>query len=190
MTFTADFRTLANLTDQQFYELCQAHPDVKFERTPRGSLIIMAPTGGETGNRNLEISVDFGIWNREAQLGVLFDSSTCFRLPDGGDRSPDLAWISRSRWDALTPEQKEKFPPIAPDFVLELMSPSDALVESQAKMAEYINSGVRLGWLLNRKLRRVWIYRPNTAPEVLDNPITLSGSDVLPGFSLSTKTVW
>ncbi len=150
----------------------------------------MAPSGGETGNRNIEISGDFVIWNRQAKLGVLFDSSTGFRLPGGGDRAPDLAWVAQARWDALSPMEKEKFPPIAPDFVLELMSPSDAIAETQAKMAEYIISGVRLGWMINRKLRRVWIYRPHTEVEVLDNPVSLSGEAVLPEFTLSMTTVW
>ncbi|MEO1404049.1 MAG: Uma2 family endonuclease [Cyanobacteria bacterium J06635_1] len=190
MTFTADFRSLTNLTDQQFYELCRAHPDVKFERTPGGHLLIMPPTGGETGNRNIEIGADFVIWNRQAKLGVLFDSSTCFRLPQGGDRSPDLAWVTQDRWDALPTEQREKFPPIAPDFVLELMSPSDSLTEAQAKMEEYMSSGVRLGWLLNRKLRNVRIYRPGVEPQILERPTTLSGADVLPGFLLTMETVW
>jgi Uma2 family endonuclease len=190
MAFAADLRTLTNLTDQQFYALCRAQPDVKFERTPGGHLLIMAPTGGETGNRNIELSADFVIWNRQALLGVLFDSSTCFNLPGGGDRSPDLAWVRQARWDALTPEQRETFPPIAPDFVLELMSPSDALSEAQAKLAEYIQSGVQLGWLINRKLRRVWIYRPDAEPEVLDNPARLSGEAVLPGFTLNMAVVW
>ena len=187
---TTDFKDLYDLSDTQFYELCRAHPDIKFERTPSGHLIIMPPTGGETGNRNIEIGVDFGIWNRQAKLGVLFDSSTCFKLTGGGDRAPDLSWIEQARWDSLTPEQKEKFPPITPDFVLELMSPSDTLAETQAKMEEYIRSGARLGWLIYRALRQVWIYRPNTAAQRLDNPATLSGEDVLPGFVLNMRPVW
>ncbi|MEO0458555.1 MAG: Uma2 family endonuclease [Cyanobacteria bacterium P01_A01_bin.114] len=190
MAFTANFQSLTNLTDQQFYDLCRAHPDVKFERTPGGYLLIMPPTGGETGNRNLEIGADFAIWNRQAQLGVLFDSSTCFKLPGGGNRSPDLSWVAKDRWNALLPEQKETFPPIAPDFVLELMSPSDTLTEAQAKMEEYLLSGVKLGWLINRKLRRVWIYRPGIDPQVLENPATISGEAVLPGFTMNMQTVW
>ncbi|MGI8934022.1 MAG: Uma2 family endonuclease [Phormidesmis sp.] len=190
MTFITDLQALASLTDQQFYDLCQAHPDVKFERTPGGYLLIMPPTGGETGNRNFEIGLDLGNWNRRTQLGVLFDSSTGFSLPGGGDRAPDLAFVRQSRWDALSPAEKEKFPPIAPDFVLELMSPSDVLIEAQAKMSEYLGSGVRLGWLINRQQRRVWIYRPEATAEVLDNPSALSGEDVLPDFTLNLKNVW
>ncbi|MEM7063519.1 MAG: Uma2 family endonuclease [Cyanobacteria bacterium P01_B01_bin.77] len=190
MTFTVDFGALTTLSDQQFYELCRAHPDVKFERTPGGYLLLMPPTGGETGNRNSEVNADFVIWNRQARLGKVFDSSTCFRLPGGGDRSPDVAWVLQERWDMLSPEEREKFPPLAPDFVLELMSPSDTLPETQAKMQEYIDSGVRLGWLINRKQRRVWIYRSGMDTQLLENPATLSGDDVLPGFSLDMVAVW
>ena len=188
--FSPDLKSLLNLTDEQFYELCRTNPEIKFERTPGGSLLIMAPTGGETGNRNSEINAELVLWNRQNQLGKVFDSSTCFKLPEGGDRSPDLAWIRQDRWDALTPNQKEKFPPIAPDFVMELMSPSDGLAESQAKMQEYWQGGVRLGWLINRKQRQVWIYRLNAEPEKLDNPGILSGEDVLPGFQLNMALVW
>lgn len=188
--FSSDLKSLLNLTNEQFYNLCQANPDVKFERSPAGHLIIMAPTGGGTGYRNSEVNADFVIWNRQTQLGKVFDSSTCFQLPNGGTRSPDVAWVQRDRWDALTPEQQEKFPPLAPDFVLELMSPSDSLAEAQAKMTEYQTSGVRLGWLINRKQCQVWVYRLGKAPEVLDRPIQLLGEDVLPGFELNTAILW
>jgi Uma2 family endonuclease len=148
--------------------------------------------------RNSELNADFVIWNRQIQLGKVFDSSTCFHLPGGsvGEassssfRSPDVAWVRQERWEELTPEQQEKFPPLAPDFVLELMSPSDVLAEAQAKMEEYRDSGVRLGWLIRRKQRRVWIYRPENATQLLDNPRILSGEEVLPGFSLNTKNIW
>lgn len=189
-TFSLDLKPLLNLTDEEFYDLCRANPEIKFERSRGGHLIIMPPTGGSIGYRNSEVNADLVIWNRQTQLGKVFDSSTCFRLPNGGDRSPDLAWVCQERWDALTPEQQEKFPPLAPDFVLELMSPSDALTDAQAKMEEYRNSGVRLGWLINPKQRCVWIYRQGKALEALDNPVTLSGEEVLPGFCLSTAVVW
>lgn len=188
--FSPDLKSLLNLTDEQFYELCRTNPEIKFERTPGGSLLIMAPTGGETGNRNSEINAELVLWNRQTQLGKVFDSSTCFKLPRGGDRSPDLAWVRQERWDALTPNQKEKFPPIAPDFVMELMSPSDGLTESQAKMQEYRQSGVRLGWLIDRKQRQIWIYRSDAIPERLDNPEKLSGENILPGFQLNMALVW
>lgn len=129
--FTINLNPIIKLTDDQFYQLCRANPDVKFERNAKGEIIIVSPTGGETGKRNAGLTADFVLWNRQAQLGEVFDSSTCFRLPNGANRSPDVSWIKQERWDALTPEQKEKFPPIAPDFVLELMSPTDTLKETQ-----------------------------------------------------------
>jgi Uma2 family endonuclease len=147
--YTIDFSPIIRLTDYQFEQLCAANPEIKFERAPTGELVIMAPTGGETGMNNATLIARFVIWNEQANLGKVFDSSTCFNLPKGGDRSPDVAWIEQSRWNALTPEQKRKFPPICPDFVLELLSPSDDLRSTQAKMREYLASGARLGWLLN-----------------------------------------
>ncbi len=150
----------------------------------------MPPTGGGTSNRNIELAGDFVVWNRRTRLGYLFDSSGGFKLPGGGNRSPDLAWIAAARWEALTPEQQEKFPPIAPDFVLELRSPSDNLRDLQAKMQEYLASGVRLGWLLDRPQRRVEIYRPDQPPELLENPESLDGGEVLPGFRLDLRGVW
>jgi Uma2 family endonuclease len=189
-TYMINLNPIIQLTEDQFYQLCRANPDIKFERNAKGEIIIMSPTGGETGNRNFEISAEFAIWNRQNRLGVCFDSSTAFKLPNGADRSPDVAWIKQERWDALTPEQKEKFPPIAPDFVLELMSPSDSQRDTQAKMQEYIENGVKLGWLINRKTRQVEIYRQGQEVEILDNPTTLSGEDILPGFVLDLQIVW
>ncbi|MBW4441306.1 MAG: Uma2 family endonuclease [Plectolyngbya sp. WJT66-NPBG17] len=185
-----DLKPIIDLTDDQFYQLCRTNPNVKFERDATGKILVMSPTGGTTGNRNVKIATDVEIWNRQAQLGVCFDSSTCFKLPNDANRSPDVAWIEQSRWDALTPAQQEKFPPIAPDFVLELMSPSDTLEETQAKLREYMENGVRLGWLIDRKTRRVEIYRSDQPVEVLENPLSLSGEDVLPGFVLNLAIVW
>jgi Uma2 family endonuclease len=187
---TINFNPIIKLTDDQFYHLCRVNPDVKFERNAKGELIIVSPTGGETGNRNSEINADFVIWNRLTKLGKIFDSSTCFKLPNGANRSPDVSWIELERWEALTAEQREKFPPIAPDFVLELMSPTDTLRETQDKMQEYMENGVRLGWLIDRRTRRVEIYRPGKSPKVLENPTALSGEDVLPGFVLNLQLVW
>jgi len=187
---TINFNAIAQITDDQFYQLCRENPDVKFERNARGQIIVMSPTGGETGNYNSEINADFVIWNRQAKLGVCFDSSTCFKLPSGANRSPDVSWIEQARWDALTPEQKQKFPPIAPDFVLELMSPTDSLKDTQGKMQEYMNNQVKLGWLINRKTRRVEIYRQGQEVEILECPTELSGEDILPGFVLKLQTVW
>ncbi|MBW4632376.1 MAG: Uma2 family endonuclease [Iphinoe sp. HA4291-MV1] len=189
-TITIDLKPVIELTDEQFYQLCRKNPDVKFERSAKGELIIMSPTGGETGSYNSEINADFVIWNRQTKLGKVFDSSTGFKLPNGADRSPDVAWIRQERWDALTSEQKEKFPPIAPDFVLELMSPSDTLQKTQEKMQEYIENQVKLGWLIDRKTRRVEIYRLGQAVEVLESPTELLGEDILPGFVLDLRTVF
>ncbi|MEZ2236070.1 MAG: Uma2 family endonuclease [Microcoleus sp.] len=187
---TINFNAIAQITDDQFYQLCRENPDVKFERNAQGEIIIVSPTGGETGSYNSEINADFVIWNRQTKLGICFDSSTCFKLPSGANRSPDVSWIKQERWDALTPEQKQKFPPISPDFVLELMSPTDSLKQTQDKMQEYMNNGVKLGWLINRKTSSVEIYRQGQAIEVLESPAQLSGEDILPGFVLNLQTVW
>ncbi len=189
-TYTLNLDTAIDLSDDQFYQLCRNNPDLKFERNTHGELIIMPPTGGETGRRNSSLITDVTLWNRKTQLGQVFDSSTCFKLPNGADRSPDVSWIRQDRWDALTPEQKEKFPPICPDFVIELMSPSDTLKTVQAKMQEYIDNGLQLGWLLNRKDRQVEIYRPEQPVEILRSPISLSGEPILPGFILDLGSIW
>ena len=178
------------LTDKQFYELCRANAELRIERTANGELIFMPPTGGETGKWNAKLTACFVIWNEEANLGEVFDSSTCFKLPNGANRSPDAAWIKQERWDALTPEQKEKFPPIAPDFVLELMAPTDSLDMAQAKMQEYLNNGVKLGWLINRKKQQVEIYRPAQPVEILQAPPNLSGESILPEFILTLQWFW
>lgn len=187
---TINFNNVVKLTDDQFYQLCQDNPDVKFERNAKGELIVMPPTGGETGKRNAKLTARFVLWNEQTQLGEVFDSSTCFKLPNGSDRSPDVSWIQLERWNALTPEQREKFPPIAPDFVLELMSPSDSLSVVQAKMQEYMDVGVKLGWLIDRKTGRIEIYRQGQTKEVLEFPTSLSGEEILPGFVLDLQIVW
>ncbi len=188
--FTIDLSSITSLTDEQFDRLCTANPEIKFERTPTGELVIMSPTGGETGRNNAKLSSRFVVWNEIANLGEVFDSSTCFRLPQGGDRSPDVSWVERSRWDTLTPEQQRKFPPICPDFVLELLSPTDNLKTTQAKMQEYLASGIRLGWLINPQDRQVEIYRPGRSIEVLQAPAVLSGESVLPEFTLNLGWFW
>ncbi len=189
-SYTLNLESAIDLTDDRFYQLCRNNPDLKFERTAHGELIIMPPTGGETGRRNLKISQKLGIWTDKNGTGVAFDSSTCFRLPNGADRSPDASWIQQQRWDALTPEQRESFPPVCPDFVIELMSPSDTLKVVQAKMQEYIDNGLKLGWLLNRKDRQVEIYRANQEVETLQSPTSLSGESILPGFILDLSPIW
>lgn len=186
---TVSLKSIFDLTDEAFYALCQSNPDVKFERTATGELVVMSPTGGESGQRNADIIVDLGLWNRQTQLGVTFDSSTGFKLPNGAERSPDASWVRGDRWDALTPEQRRKFPPLAPDFVVELRSASDDLDSLQAKMQEYIDNGVQLGWLINPQDQQVEIYRPGRSVEILQSPQSLSGEDVLTGFTLDLSRI-
>jgi Uma2 family endonuclease len=188
--YTFDLSPIASLTDAQFDLLCTANPEIKFERTPKGELVIMSPTGGETGRKNAKLISRFVAWNEQCGLGEVFDSSTCFRLPGGGDRSPDIAWVEKSRWEALTPEQQRKFPPLCPDFVVELLSPSDNLFTTQQKMQEYLDNGIRLGWLINPQDRQVEVYRPGQPVEKLQAPVTMSGESVLPGLILTLDWIW
>lgn len=178
------------VTREQFVELSIANRELQLERTEAGELIVNPPTGGETGYRNLDIEGQLWLWNRRSRLGKAFNSSTGFHLPNGADRSPDAAWVRQERWDALTPEQKEGFIPLSPDFVVELRSKSDRIKPLQDKMQEYMENHVRLGWLIDRKNRKVEIYRLNQEVELLENPATLSGEDVLPGFVLDLTEVW
>ena len=179
------------LTDEQFFQLCLDNRDLRFERTASGGLIIMPPTGSETGNFNIDLSYQLQSWSRQNKhLGIAFDSSTGFKLPDGTDISPDAAWIRRDRWDALTAEEKKKFAPICPDFVVELRSTTDSLEKLRAKKKVYVKNGARLGWLLDRKNRKVEISRQCSDVEILDSPATLSGEDVLPGFVLDLTDIF
>ena len=188
--YTVELDSVIDMTDEQFFQLCQKNQDLRFERNAKGDLIIMSLTGGETGNRNFEIYLDLGIWNRRRKLGVAFDSSTGFKLPNGANRSPDASWIPIEKWNNLTPEQRTKFLPLCPDFLIELMSPSDSLSDTREKMKEYLENGMQLGWLINPKNRQVEIYRAGKDVEILDSPQTLSGEDVLPGFILDLTTIW
>jgi Uma2 family endonuclease len=172
------------LSDEQFYQLCQANHNWQLERTAKGELIIMPPVGGVSGNREADLNGQVWFWNRQTQRGRVFSSSTIFRLPNGGDRSPDVAWVTNERWESLSLEAQEKFPPICPDFVIELRSRTDSLPELQTKMQEYLNSGLRLGWLINPQAQQVEIYRPNQTVEIVQLPASLSGEAVLPGFVL------
>ncbi|MBD1945239.1 Uma2 family endonuclease [Coleofasciculus sp. FACHB-712] len=189
ITLPSTLKLTIDLTDEQFFQLCQNNRDLRFERTASGELIIMPPTGSETGNRNIDLSYQLQAWSRQNNLGLAFDSSSGFKLPNGADRSPDASWVRRDRWDALTPEEQQGFAPLCPDFVVELLSPSDSLKIAQAKMREYMENGARLGWLINRKNQRVEIYRQGQDVEILENPATLSGEDVLPGFVLDLKQI-
>ncbi|NEQ35655.1 MAG: Uma2 family endonuclease [Okeania sp. SIO3I5] len=179
------------MTDEQFFDFCQVNRDLRIETNKFGELLIMSPTGSETGNRELNICVQLGLWSDEDGTGLAFSSSTGFTLFTGAKKSPDAAWIKLERWQSLSQEQKEKFAPICPDFVVELMSPSDNLKTLQEKMTEYMEEpGVKLGWLIDRKGRKVYIYRPGMPTECLENPDSVSGEPVLPGFVLNMSKVW
>jgi Uma2 family endonuclease len=174
-----------NLSDEQFYRLCQVNQDLQLERTAKGELIVMPPVGGVSGGREADLISLLWLWNRQTGLGKVFSSSTIFRLPNGGDRSPDAAWISLTRWQSLSREEQEKFPPICPDFVIELRSRTDSLEALKVKMQEYLNSSLKLGWLIHPQQQQVEIYRPDQPVEINALPTDLSGKDVLPGFNLS-----
>jgi Uma2 family endonuclease len=182
---TLNLESLTTLTHEQFYQLCMDNKDVAMERSRSGELIIMPPVGGESGISEADSIGPLWLWNTQTKLGKVFSSSTVFKLTSGGDRSPDAAWIRQDRWDSLSADQKKRFPPICPDFVIELRSESDRLKPLQAKMQEYLESGLRLGWLINPQDRTVEIYRMGQAVEVVQLPATLSGEDVLPGFELA-----
>ena len=179
------------MTDDQFFEFCQINRDLRIERNQFGELTIMPPTGSETGNREFNILGQLWVWSEEDGTGIAFSPSTGFKLSTGAERSPDASWIKLERWNALSSQQKQKFAPICPDFVIELRSASDNLKPLQEKMEEYMREpGVQLGWLIDRKHRKVYIYRPGQAVECLDNPDTISGDPVLPGFVLNMSKVW
>ncbi|MEO1133595.1 MAG: Uma2 family endonuclease [Cyanobacteria bacterium J06639_1] len=178
------------LTDEQFFRLCADNRDLRFERSATGALTIMSPTGGETGNRNGRLTQQLFNWSDRDGTGIAFDSSTGFHLPNGADRSPDAAWMSLSRWQTLTPEQQTRFVPLCPDYVVELLSPSDNLTATRAKMQEYVDNGIRLGWLIRRRDRQVDIYRQGERVVTLENPSTISGAPVLSGFTLDLQRIW
>ncbi len=181
------------LTPEQFDQLAQVDQIVRMELTKDGELIIMSPTGGTAGGKNFNLYLDLGIWNRQTKLGQAFDSSTVFILPNGARRSPDVSWIKLDRWNRLTKPQQDGFPPISPDFVIELVSPSDMqnqrYSDLQTKMLEYLENGVKLGWLISPSTKIVEIYRHKKPVEILNNPPTLSGEDVLPGFVLDLSDI-
>ena len=182
------------VTPKQFDELADSNTDVRMEVTAQGDLIVMPPTGGTSGRRNARLTTQLTIWTDRDGTGESFDSSTTFLLPNGAKRSPDASWVTLDRWNALTPEEQDGFSPIAPDFVIELVSPSDLknqrYEDLQQKMEEYLNNGVRLGWLIEPKARTVEIYRRSQVVEILQTPKTLSGEDVLPNFVLDLESIW
>ncbi|GAB3163669.1 Uma2 family endonuclease [Telluribacter humicola] len=181
-------KTVEGLTDELFFDLCQANSELRIERDQHGNIIVMSPTGADTGNFNLGISAKIWFWNEYSKLGYAFDSSTGFTLPNSAVRSPDASWVSKSRWESLSKSAQEKFAPICPDFVVEVRSKTDRLTDLQAKMEEYQANGCRLGWLIDRQVKTVYIYQAVGAPEVIKGePTKLSGEDVLPGLEIEIK---
>lgn len=178
------------LGDDELFELCRRNPELRIERTPRGDLHVMTPVGGESSHRNAELIFALMEWAKRDGSGLAFDSSGGFLLPNGAMRSPDAAWVERSRWASLTDEERQRFLPLTPDFLVELRSPSDPLADLQRKMEEYRDVGTRLGWLIDPTERRVHVYRPGREPEVLDVPDRISGEPELPGFVLDLAPIW
>lgn len=183
-------RLYANgMSRDEFYEFCLANHELRIERTADGQLLIMPPTGSETGSYNAEITIEIGLWNRQHKIGRIFDSSTGFTLPNGAERAPDTAWIRQDRWDALPVAERKRFALITPDFVLELRSDDQSLTELREKMDEYMDSGCRLGWLIDPKNRRTYVYSENGDIQTVKFEDTLTGADVMPGLSVRLADV-
>lgn len=187
---TINLPAIASMTHTQFYEFCLANRDLRIERTASGDVVIMPPVFSDTGNRNFNIAAQLWNWTEQNGTGIGFDSSAGFTLPNGAMRSPDASWLRLERWNTLTEDQKASFAPICPNFVIELRSASDTLTSLQDKMQEYMANGASLGWLIDLKNRTVHIYRPNQAPEILNNPETVNGAPELPGFVLWMAKIW
>lgn len=179
-----------NMTDEQFFQFCQINRNYRIEKNSKEDLIIMPPTGSFAGHHNAKLTQQLGNWSDEDSTGIDFDSSTGFKLPNGANRSPDASWITLERWNSLTEEEKTTFAPICPDFVVEIRSKSDDLNHLKAKMEEYIENGASLGWLIDRKNRQVYVYRPQFEVECLHNPEILKGDPVLPNFTLKMSKIW
>lgn len=175
------------MNDDEFFRFCQDNPNLRFERRKNGDIIFMSLTGGETGNRNFELSIDFGLWNRQSKWGYFFDSSTAFRLSDTSVMSPDVAGVSKARREALMDKERRRFVPLCPDFVLELLSPSDRLTDAQQKMDDWIANGCQLGWLLDLGNKTAYIYKPDQEVAVHQPVQILSGDDILPEFTLDLR---
>ena len=183
-------RPAFEMTDDQFFDFCQLNRDYRIERSANGELIIMSPTGSETGNRNFNLIVQLGIWVEQDKTGIGFDSSAGFKLPNGATVSPDAAWIKLERWNSIPLEERKKLAPVCPDFVVEIRSASDNLRPLQDKMQEYLDNGASLGLLIDRKTQKVYVYAPEKEVQCLDNPETVSGEPVLPGFRLKMASIW
>ena len=178
------------ISETDLEKLCQENPEARLETNPEGQLIIMSPTGSESGKFNISLAAQVWNWNNKTKLGVAFDSSTGFKLSNGAVRSPDVSWVTLAKWNRLSKQQQRKFAPIAPDFVIELMSPTDELSELQNKMKEYMDCGVKLGWLINPDEKQVEIYRQQENPEILTNPRTLSGERILPNLIVNLQDIF
>ncbi|HWD97750.1 MAG TPA: Uma2 family endonuclease [Bryobacteraceae bacterium] len=178
------------LSPEEFFQFCQANEDWRIEQSANGEIEIMPPAGIETGGENAEIITQLTLWAKRDGRGIGFDSNTGFILPNGATRSPDAAWVSRAARDRLSPEERKVFPRLCPEFVIELISPSDSLPRLKRKMREWIDNGAQPGWLIDPRSRTAWIYRPNVDPQVLENPDTLRGEGPVAGFLLDLHEVW
>ena len=188
--FVLQFSPFFKMTDEQFFEFCQANRDVRIERNAGGEIIIMPPTGWETGSKNAEIIIQLGVWAKKDGRGKSADSSAGYKMPNGAVMSPDASWILKERLEKISPNKRRKFLPLAPDFVIELRSASDSLSKLKAKMDEYNENGVTLGWLIDPIERKIYVYRVNQKVEVLENPTQVSGELLLRGFTLDLKEIW
>ncbi|MEM9213535.1 MAG: Uma2 family endonuclease [Cyanobacteria bacterium P01_F01_bin.150] len=190
MVITLDLSTTLELTDAQFEAICRQNRELRLEKTAKGELVIMPPTGGETGERNSSMNGQLWVWNRKYKLGRLFDSSTGFRLPSGATRSPDASWVKEERWQQLTPDERQKFLPLCPDFAIELKSSSDSLNDLQRKMEEYVANGLVLGWLIDPKQKTVKVYQQNLPCKTINQPKRLAADPVLPGFVMEFDDIF
>ena len=189
-SFLAPDLTSLRLTAEQFEQVCRDNPDHRLELTSTGGLIVMPPAGSKTGKRNFSLIRQFGVWVEKDGTGIGFDSSTGYTLPNKAIRSPDVSWVSRDKWDALTEDEQEEFAPLCPDFVIELRSRWQTLKAQQAKMQEYLENGAQLGWFIDPRNRRIYIYRPGEEVEVLTDVATVSADPILPGFVLNLVELW
>lgn len=189
LPFSLDFHS-EKLTEKQFEELCRNNRDLKFELTSKGELIIVPPTSPESGWRNSDVNFEVVKWSRKDKTGIVFDSSTMFTFPNGAKRAPDVSWMTLEKWNAVSPSEKQKFARVVPDFVIELRSPSDALEDLRNKMAEYVENGVSLGWLIDPLEQKVHIYRADGETEILNDPEKVTGENVLRGFELNVRQIW
>jgi Uma2 family endonuclease len=178
------------MTQDQFFDFCQQNRKIRFERTAKGELIIMPPSGGESGAQNASITAQLYLWARRDGTGKAFDSSVGYDLPNGATRSPDSSWVSLQRLAGISPEQMKRFLPLCPDFAVELLSPTDSLRATEEKMEEYLANGAVLCWLINPRKRQVSIYRPQRPVQILGNPTTAAGDPELRGFVLELEPVW